>query len=90
MTSFKSLGRAGKQAIALSLRRNARRQGSCCSQVFEAGPIAVALNRLDTSLFVHAFGRRLRQNPRLVLEAVVRIWTPTLYQSIHMTDEIES
>lgn len=45
---------------------------------FDARPIAVALNRPDASLFVHAFGRHPRQNPELVLEAVVRIWTSTL------------
>ena len=49
--------------------------------VFDARPVAVALNQLDASLFIHAFGRHPRQNPELVLEAVTRIWTSTLYQS---------
>ncbi len=57
---------------------------------FDARPVAVALNRLDASLFVHAFGRHPRQNPELVLEAVTRIWTSTLYQSSHTTEENEA
>ncbi len=56
---------------------------------FDARPVAVALNRLDASLFVHAFGRHPRQNPELVLEAVTRIWISTLYQSSHTTEETE-
>lgn len=57
---------------------------------FDARPVAVALNRLDASLFIHAFGRHPRQNPQLVLEAVTRIWTSTLYQSSHTTEENEA
>ena len=57
---------------------------------FDARPVAVALNRLDASLFIHAFGRHPRQNPELVLEAVTRIWISTLYQSSQTTDENES
>ncbi len=59
-------------------------------QAFDARPVAVALNRLDASLFIHAFGRHPRQNPELVLEAVTRIWTSTLYQSSHTTEENEA
>jgi len=57
---------------------------------FDARPIAVAFNRLDASLFIHAFGRHPRQNPELVLEAVTRIWTSTLYQSIDTPDKDET
>ena len=57
---------------------------------FDARPVAVALNRLDASLFIHAFGRHPRQNPELVLDAVTRIWISTLYQSSQTTDENES
>jgi len=59
-------------------------------QAFDARPVAVALNRLDASLFIHAFGRHPRQNPELVFEAVTRIWTSTLYQSSHTTEENEA
>jgi hypothetical protein len=62
-----------------------RREAQGLIPAFDARPIAVALNRLDASLFIHAFGRHPRQNPELVLEAVVRIWTSTLYQSIDTT-----
>ncbi len=44
---------------------------------FDARPIAVALNRLDASLFIHAFGRHPRHNPDAVLEALTRIWSST-------------
>lgn len=57
---------------------------------FDARPVAVALNRLDASLLIHAFGRHPRQHPDAVFAAISRIWTSTLYQSSHTTDEIES
>lgn len=46
---------------------------------FDARPVAIALNRLDASLLIHAFGRRPRGNPDSVREAITRIWTSTLY-----------
>jgi AcrR family transcriptional regulator len=48
---------------------------------FDARPVAIALNRLDVSLFIHAFGRHPRSNPEPVREAITRIWMSTLYQS---------
>ena len=47
---------------------------------FDARPVAVALNRLDASLFIHAFGHHPRSNPEPVKEAITRIWMSTLYQ----------
>ncbi len=46
---------------------------------FDARPVAIALNRLDASLLIHAFGRRPRSNPEPVQDAITRIWTSTLY-----------
>jgi AcrR family transcriptional regulator len=46
---------------------------------FDARPVAVALNRLDASLLIHAFGRRPRRDPEPIEEALVRIWMSTLY-----------
>ena len=46
---------------------------------FDARSIAIALNRLDTSLLIHAFGRLPRNDPKPVHEALTRIWTSTLY-----------
>ncbi len=46
---------------------------------FEPRPVAIALNRMDAALMIHHFGRRPRGNPKLVLEATLRIWTSTLY-----------
>jgi len=48
---------------------------------FDARPVAVALNRLDASLVIHAFGHHPRSNPEPVREAITRIWMSTLYQS---------
>jgi len=46
---------------------------------FDARPVAVALNRMDASLVIHAFGRHPRSNPEPVTEAITRIWMSTLY-----------
>ncbi len=46
---------------------------------FDARPVAIALNRLDASALIHAFGRRPRSDPAPVREALTRIWTSTLY-----------
>jgi len=48
---------------------------------FDARPVAVALNRLDAYLLIHAFGRHPRHHPEPVREALTRIWTSTLYAS---------
>jgi len=45
---------------------------------FNARPVAIALNRLDASLLIHAFGRRPRNDPEPVCETLSRIWTSTL------------
>ena len=52
-------------------------------QAFDARPVAIALNRLDASMLIHAFGRRPRSNPEPVREALIRIWSSTLYGSIN-------
>ena len=46
---------------------------------FEARPVAVALNRLDASALIHAFGQHPRMDPEPVSEALIRIWISTLY-----------
>ena len=51
---------------------------------FDARPVAIALNRLDTSLLIHAFGCHPRSNPEPVRDAITRIWMSTLYQSTYM------
>ena len=48
---------------------------------FDPRPVAVALNRLDSCLLIHAFGRHPRHNPEPVCEAITRIWVSTLYAS---------
>ena len=47
---------------------------------FNAWPVAVALNRLNSSMLIDAFGRHPRNNPEPVKEAIIRIWVSTLYQ----------
>jgi len=46
---------------------------------FEVRPVAFALNRLDAYTLLQAFGRRPRMDPEPVREALVRIWSSTLY-----------
>ena len=48
---------------------------------FDARPVAVALNRMDASMLIHAFGRHPRQTPDVVLAAITRVWVSTLYPS---------
>jgi AcrR family transcriptional regulator len=46
---------------------------------FDARPVAVALNRLDASALIEAFGQHPREDPEPVREALSRIWISTLY-----------
>lgn len=53
---------------------------------FDARPVATALNRLDASLLIHAFGHHPRSNPVPVKEAITRIWMSTLYESTYLEE----
>ena len=46
---------------------------------FDPRPVASALNRVDASLYVRAFGQRPRSRPEPVLDAIARVWISTLY-----------
>ena len=46
---------------------------------FDAQPVAVALNRLNTYTVLQAFGQHPRQDTEPVREALTRIWISTLY-----------
>jgi len=46
---------------------------------FEASLTAVALNRMDVAVLIHAFGRRPAIEPQPVVEALTRIWVSALY-----------
>lgn len=46
---------------------------------FDARPVAIALNRLDASMLIEAFGKHPRREPDSVREALARIWISTLY-----------
>ena len=48
---------------------------------FDARPVAIALNRLNTHTLIHAFGQRPRRQPEPVREALARVWISTLYGS---------
>ena len=48
---------------------------------FDARMVAVALNRMDASVLIEAFGSRPRSRPEPVLEAITRVWVSTLYSS---------
>jgi len=54
---------------------------------FNARPVAVALNRLDASVLIHAFGRRPRGDPDDVYEALFRVWSSTLYAAEAQAEE---
>lgn len=45
----------------------------------DARSIAIALNRMDASLFIHHFGRRPRSEPEVVWNAIRCVWLSTLY-----------
>ena len=53
---------------------------------FEARPVAMALNRLDVSMLIDAFGHHPRSNPEPLQQALIRIWVSTLYQSTYLPD----
>jgi AcrR family transcriptional regulator len=46
---------------------------------FDAGPVAFALNRVNTYTVIEAFGQRPRKQPEPIREALTRIWVSTLY-----------
>ena len=57
-------------------------------QPFDAHPIAIALNRMDAYLLIHHFGRRPRGNRKSVQEAILRVWTSTLYGDQALADPV--
>ena len=46
---------------------------------FDAGPVAIALNRMDVGVVIRHFGRRPRSYPDQAYQAISRVWTSTLY-----------
>ena len=48
---------------------------------FDVRPVAIALNRLNASTLIEAFGQHPRSQPEPVREALARIWISTLYGS---------
>lgn len=51
---------------------------------FDPRPIAIALNRMDVSMLIHAFGRHPRNNHEPVRDALIRIWMSTLYNNVQV------
>jgi len=47
--------------------------------VFDARPLAIALNRLNVYTLIEAFGQDPRSQPEPVHEALSRIWISTIY-----------
>jgi hypothetical protein len=66
-------------AVAMRIEQH-QAQGLIAS--FDARPVAMALNRMDASLLIQAFGSRPRSQPEPIREAIVRVWTSTLYPQI--------
>ena len=48
-------------------------------EVFDPRQVATALNRVNASLYVRAFGQRPRSRPEPVQDAITRVWISTLY-----------
>ena len=46
---------------------------------FDARPVAMALNRMDSEMVSHHFGRRPRGSQTAVRDAIIRVWVATLY-----------
>jgi len=46
---------------------------------FDARPMSIALNRLNASTLIHAFGTHPRSEPEPIRKALARIWVSTLY-----------
>ena len=56
----------------------------------DAGPVAFALNRLDASTLIDAFGQHPRMEPEPIRDALTRIWISTLYRSDWLTSKSSS
>jgi len=63
-------------AVTLRIERE---QEAGLIKPFDARPVAIALNRMDSELVRHHFGRRPRSNQKLVRDAIIRVWVATLY-----------
>jgi hypothetical protein len=46
---------------------------------FDPRSVATALNQVDASIYVRAFGQRPRSRPGPVLDAISRLWISSLY-----------
>jgi AcrR family transcriptional regulator len=57
---------------------------------FDASPVAFALNRLNAYTLIQAFGTRPRRQPKLIEDALARIWISTLYGSQHLAGDTSS
>ena len=47
--------------------------------VFDVRPVAIAINRLNASTLIQAFGQHPGSQPEPVRQALTRIWASTLY-----------
>jgi AcrR family transcriptional regulator len=54
---------------------------------FDAGPVALALNRLDAHTVIEAFGQHPMARPKPIAKALTRIWISTLYGSEWATQD---
>ncbi|MFK7848524.1 MAG: TetR/AcrR family transcriptional regulator [Rhodothermales bacterium] len=84
-TTDKRLEKAWKQFLgrfddAACARIEADQQQGLIPE-FDARPVAIALNRLDASMLIEAFGQRPRSKSEPVRKALTRIWISTLYGS---------
>jgi len=59
-------------------------QKQCLTPDFDARSVAFALNRLNASTLIEAFGQRPRMKPEPVRESLARIWISSLYGAEHV------
>jgi AcrR family transcriptional regulator len=54
-------------------------------EAFDPEPVATALNRVSSAMYIRAFGQRPRSRPEPVQDAITRIWISTLYRQEWVT-----
>jgi AcrR family transcriptional regulator len=59
--------------------RIAEDQERCLTPEFDPRPVAHALNRMDASVLIHAFGSGKKTSKEEVLSGIMRVWLSTLY-----------
>ncbi|MEN8688405.1 MAG: TetR/AcrR family transcriptional regulator [Desulfuromonadales bacterium] len=57
---------------------------------FDPRTVAAALNQVNASMYVRAFGQRPRRRPEPVLDAILRLWISSLYGERWVADRMST